>query len=67
MQRLVVNVMTGEQHMVDLTPEEIAALPNPEPEPIVYPTEAIVADRVTNEPYELFIANGKLNSVKMEE
>jgi hypothetical protein len=31
MRRVVVNVQTGEQQEVDLTPEEIAAIPPPEP------------------------------------
>lgn len=34
MQRIVVNVQTGEQQIVDLTPEEIASIPGPQPAPI---------------------------------
>lgn len=34
MQRTSVNVMTGEVTVVDLTPEEIAALPQPAPPPV---------------------------------
>ena len=33
MQRIVVNVQTGETEAIDLTPEEIAALPPPPPTP----------------------------------
>lgn len=34
MQRVIVNVQTGQVSTVDLTPEEIAALPGPQPAPI---------------------------------
>lgn len=34
MQRIVVNVQTGAVTTVDLTPEEIAALPGPQPAPV---------------------------------
>lgn len=34
MQRIVVNVQTGEIKIVELTPEEIAALPGPQPAPV---------------------------------
>lgn len=34
MQRIEVNVVTGEQKVIDLTAEEIAALPAPQPAPI---------------------------------
>lgn len=34
MQRTSINVMTGEVTVVDLTPEEIAALPPPSPPPV---------------------------------
>lgn len=34
MQRIIVNVQTGEVETVDLTPEEIAALPGPQPAPV---------------------------------
>jgi hypothetical protein len=34
MQRIVVNVQTGAVTAVDLTPEEIAALPGPQPAPV---------------------------------
>lgn len=34
MQRLVVNLQTGERQIINLTPEEIAALPGPQPEPV---------------------------------
>lgn len=37
MQRIVVDVQTGDVEVVDLTPEEIAALPGPQPDPV--PTE----------------------------
>lgn len=34
MHRIVVNVQTGETQLIDLTPEEIAALPEPQPAPV---------------------------------
>lgn len=34
MQRIVVDLQTGQVSIVDLTPEEIAALPGPQPAPI---------------------------------
>lgn len=34
MQRIIVNVQTGEVLTVELTPEEIAALPGPQPNPV---------------------------------
>ena len=34
MQRIVVDLQTGTVTTVDLTPEEIAALPGPQPEPV---------------------------------
>ncbi len=34
MQRIVVNVQTGETQVLDLTKEEIAALPAPQPAPV---------------------------------
>lgn len=33
-----------------------------EPQPISYPTAQIVADRITGEPYEVFVENGVLTS-----
>lgn len=48
---------------IDMTPEEIAELPEQEePQPISYPTAQIVADRVTGQPYEVFVENGVLTS-----
>jgi hypothetical protein len=41
MERIVVNVQTGEQQIVPLTPEEIAAIESqPQPEPSTPPTAA---------------------------
>lgn len=34
MQRIEVNVQTGDVQVIDLTPEEIAALPAPQPAPV---------------------------------
>lgn len=34
MQRIVINVQTGQRQTIDLTPEEIAAIPGPQPEPV---------------------------------
>lgn len=34
MQRIVVNIQTGEQQVINLTPEEVADLPEPQPVPI---------------------------------
>lgn len=34
MQRIVVNIQTGEQQVINLTPEEVADLPEPQPVPV---------------------------------
>lgn len=43
-------------------------MPDPDEEPSIpsYPTEQIITDRITGEPYEVFIENGKLGSNKLE-
>jgi hypothetical protein len=44
MERIVVNVQTGEQEIIPLTPEEIAAIQSqPQPEP---PTPLTAAERL---------------------
>lgn len=41
MERIEVNVQTGEVRVIELTPEEIAALPPPPPEPV----PQVISDR----------------------
>lgn len=53
---------------IDMSQQEIDELPqSTEPTPITYPTNAIVADRATGEPYSLFVENGIFNSIALEE
>ena len=52
MHRIVVDVQTGEQEIVELTAEEIAAIqsrPEPEPVPELTPAEKLAASGLTVE------------------
>jgi len=52
MHRIVVDVQTGEQEIVDLTAEEIAEIesrPQPEPVPELTPAEKLAASGLTVE------------------
>jgi hypothetical protein len=52
MHRIVVDVQTGEQEIVELTAEEIAeieSLPQPEPVPELTPAEKLAASGLTVE------------------
>ena len=57
MHRIVVDVQTGEQQIIELTPEEIAelqAMPQPEPTPELTPAEKLARAGLTvNELREL--------------
>jgi hypothetical protein len=50
MERIEVNVITGEQKVIPLTPEEIAEIesrPEPEPVPELTPAEKLAASGLT--------------------
>lgn len=71
MEKLIITRGQDGEIITDVQPlsqEEIAAMPQPqEPEPVSYPTAQIVSDRVTDEPYEVFVENDKLGSEPLVE
>lgn len=62
MQKIVVNMQTGQQQIVDMTPEEIEAHNNMPPvvESDALPNEAVVIDQGTGEPVKIIVKNGQV-------